>query len=576
MAKNKRSKNKAEKSTAVLAIGLALILLLVLGILITVYFRANKLNGASEPGETSQFGQRNREPQRKTDGDKSEASESEREAGADRTSSEKSEQPENAEPAQTGAEAEETEPPASSPEELKAVVTAEELASLDLSGIRRVDLTGSTCYAEIEAFRAEHPELEVVYAVMIGDQMQLAPDTKSIHISDVSVLPALEENAAWLPELSALSLDTDIAGASEIEALKAAFPKAAVSYSLTLNGMQYPYDIEEIRLTGLDAEGLLNILPELDRFPNLRSVSIPEAENTISAEDALAAAQQYPLLTLDYQIELFGHSVSLAAESLEFENEEIGSEGVEELRAILPSFKNLKYLKLDSCGIDNETMAQLRDDFPDIKVVWRVFFGEYHCLTDTEMIWATGGSVNDSSVGVLKYCTDVKYLDLGHALMTHVDFLAYMPKLEVAILAISWIEDIGPIANCPNLEYLELFSTRVMDFSPLASCTHLQHLNISHSWNANNETIGPRDISPLYDLPELKRFYCTMCYVPEEQQQIMQERHPDCECNFKWEDPAEGPWRFDENGNRNERYALLCEQFGYDTYQQSGKVWSLY
>ncbi len=576
MAKNNRSRKKAEKSTAVLAIGLALIVLLVLGILITVYFRADKDRDDVFSGVSTRVSREKDRDTSSADQDKNETFESDSAQQPDLSTADGKEMPSEAGTVPTDVNTGDSSKSVETSEELKTVVTAEELASLDLNGLRRLDFTGSTCYAEIEDFKAEHPELEVIYAVMIGNGLQLAPDTKSIHITDASVLPALEENAEWLPELSALSLDTDIAEPSEVEALKAAFPDAAISYSMTLNGMQYPYDIEEMRLTGLDAEGLQSILPELGKFVNLRSVSIPEAENDISAEDALAAAQQNPLLTLDYQVELFGHSVSLAAESLAFENEDIGNDGVEELRAVLPSFRNLRYLKLDSCGIDNSTMEKLRDDYPDIKVVWRVFFGEYHCLTDTEMIWATGGSVNDSTVGVLKYCTDVKYLDLGHALMTHVDFLAYMPKLEVAILAISWVEDISPIANCPNLEYLELFSTRVMDFSPLASCTHLQHLNISHSWNANNETIGPRDISPLYDLPELKRFYCTMSYVPEEQQQIMQERHPDCECNFKWEDPAEGPWRFDENGDRNERYALLCEQFGYDTYQQSGKIWSLY
>ncbi len=568
MSNKNATENKRKKSTGAVFLSLSLIVLLALGILITVHMRSEAKKATDTPAVSTEVPKAGITETKKDKADEIKAPE-------DKT--EKTPEPEKKDPpAETVAEPEQTEV---APRELKAVVSEEELRGLDLEGVTRLDLTGSNCYAAIEALKREHPEIDVVYAVIVnggGDALELAPDTKSLHITDASYLSSLEDNASWLPELTAISLETDIAEPAEIEALKEAYPDSAVSYSMTLNGMQYPYDIEEIRLTGLDADALNALLPELARFTCLRSVSIPEADNAISAEEALDAAKKNPLITLDYEIELFGQTVSLASERLEFENEDIGNEGVEELRAVLPSFKNLQYLKLDSCGIDNETMAQLRDDFPDIKVVWRVFFGEYHCLTDTEMIWATGGTVNDSTVGVLKYCTDVKYLDLGHALMTHVDFLAYMPKLEVAILAISWVEDIGPIANCPNLEYLELFSTRVMDFTPLASCTHLQHLNISHSWNANNETIGPRDISPLYDLPELKRFYCTMSYVPEEQQQIMQERHPDCECNFKWEDPAEGPWRFDENGDRNERYALLCEQFGYDTYQQSGKTWSLY
>ena len=470
-------------------------------------------------------------------------------------------------------------PPATPPVELKAILTAEELRAMDTSSLLRLDLTGSRCYEAIEEFRQQHPDVALSYAIVIdgnGDPLYLSPDTDTLQVNDASYLASLAENVIWLPRLNSISIESDIADSAAVDALHEAAPDCRIDYSLHLMDELYPYDIDELTLTGLNSATLQELLPQLSRFTHLTAVNIPQAENDLSLEDAMTLAEQSDVIRLDFQTELFGQPISLDAETLEYENEDIGNEGVDELRAILPYLKNLRYLKLDNCGVDDETMEKLRDDFPQVKVVWRVFFGSYHCLTDTEMIWATGGSVNDSTCGVLKYCTDVKYLDLGHTLMTKVDFLSYMPKLEVAILAISWVSDIGPIANCPNLEYLELFSTRVTDLSPLASCTHLQHLNVSHSVDSKNNTVGPTDISALYDLLELKRFYCTMSYVPEEQQKEMIERHPDCECEFRWVDPAEGAWRFDENGDRNERYSLLCEQFGYDTYQQSGKIWSLY
>ena len=341
--------------------------------------------------------------------------------------------------------------------------------------------------------------------------------------------------------------------------------------------------MEEITLHGLDAEGLRALLPELGKLTHLQRAHLPEEDNDVSLEDALACADSYPPLQPEYTIEFYGQSIPSAAEEIRIENVKIGNKGVEELRSLLPAFRNLRYLLLDDCGVDNETMAALRDDYPEIKVVWRVHFGSYHCLTDTEMVWATGFSYNDASIAVLKYCTDVKYIDLGHSCITNVDFMGYMPKLEVVVISVSWVSNIEPLAKCPNLEYLEMFSTRVRDLSPLAQCTHLQHLNISCQRNANNVSVGPTDISALYDLKELKRFYCTMSYVPKEQQEKMIELHPDCEIEFRWVDPSKGYWRFKDGNpdnsaieNRTERYALLCEQFGYDTLQQSGKTWSLY
>ena len=471
------------------------------------------------------------------------------------------------------------------PVELTAVLDESELNSLDTSSLVRLDLTGSRCYEAIEDFIKDHPGVDVSYAVLIdgnGEPLSLDPQTETLAINDASYLTSLTENAKWLKNLRSITIDPDIAEAAAVDALREACPDCEVKYSMHLLGELYPYDIVSLTLTGLNADSLQQLIPDLQRFTHLSSVSIPRDENDLSLEDALKLSSESSVIQLDYQTELFGEPISLDAETIEFENVEIGNEGLEELRAVLPYFHNLKYLKLDSCGVDNEHMAQLRDDYPDIKVVWRVFFGSYHCLTDTEMIWATGGSVNDNTSEPLKYCTDVKYLDLGHTLITHADFLNYMPKLEVAILAITWLNDISPIANCPDLEYLELFSARVSDLSPLAQCTHLQHLNISCQRNSDNVPIGPTDISSLYDLPELKRFYCTMSYVPESQQKEMMDRHPDCEFEFRWVDPAEGHWRFKDGLNNNvpenrvERYALLYEQFGYATLQQSGKTWSLY
>ena len=51
-----------------------------------------------------------------------------------------------------------------------------------------------------------------------------------------------------------------------------------------------------------------------------------------------------------------------------------------------------------------------------------------------------------------------------------------------------------------------------------------------------------RDISPLYELPKLERFWCGYTAVPAEQRTAMEAAHPDCE--FDWVSmPTEGTWR---------------------------------
>ena len=133
----------------------------------------------------------------------------------------------------------------------------------------------------------------------------------------------------------------------------------------------------------------------------------------------------------------------------------------------------------------------------------------------------------------------------------------------MAVFSVSWVESLAPLANCENLVYLECFSSRVTDISPLSSCKNLQYLNISNLAEV-------KDISPLYDL-DLKRFYCTMSYIPAKQQEEFQSLHPDCDCEFGWVDPSKSKWRFIDGNymntdpsNRNEMYAKLYEVFGYD------------
>ena len=466
-------------------------------------------------------------------------------------------------------------------ETLTAVFTEEEMGILDFyPNLRTLDLSGSRCYDAILAYMAAHPEVKTTYTVQLqgsGAPMEVPNTETSISLEDGSYVDSLIQLAAYLPALDTIRLSEQAVDDERLAQLHEVCPGAQIQYQVTVLGVPYDSETTELDLSAMTQEDVDKVIPALQKLFQLSTVTLSgDAESGLTSADVARLSAACPNVMFRYSLVLFGQHFSTADERLEFVNLDIGNDGIEQIRSILPSMNNLQYLLLDDCGVDNEVMAQLRDDYPDIKVVWRVHFGKYHCLTDTEMIWATGGTVNDSTSGPLKYCTEVKYLDMGHDLMTHIDFVRHMPKLEVAIFAISWVADISPLADCPNLEYLEIFSSDVTDITPLASCTHLQHLNISN-------LSAVRDISCLYGLTELKRLYCTMSNIPAAQQEEIRRLLPDCEFEFGWVDPAEGYWRFKDGNkynnvpeNRVERYALLYEQFGYDTLQQSGVTWSLY
>ena len=462
------------------------------------------------------------------------------------------------------------------PIELKAVMTAEELAELNTSQLISLDLTGSTCYEAITAFIAAHPTVQVTYSVLLdgnGETMALAPDTADVALTDGNYLDALAANAQWLPQLRSITLSTGIASTEQILALDSAYPEADIQYPVTVNGTVYNYDLEELDLSALSAAEIEATIPELSKLPLLRQVNLMNAagESRVTMDEAANLARQYPNVALTYAFELFGQTVSTGDERLEYANTQIGDAGLDQFREILPFMFKLQTLVLDDCGTSNTAMAQLRDEFPDIKIVWRIHFGKFNCLTDTEMIWATG-TVTDGVSEPLKYCTDVKYIDMGHNCITNIDFVRYMPKLEIAIFSVTWVRDLTPLGNCPNLRFLEIFNAEYPSVAPLANCTKLEHLNISYNRG------GMKDISPLYDLPNLKRFWCTMSSIPLDQQEEIQRRMPNCQFEFRWIDPAEGNgnWRLDENGEPNESYAEIRRVFDYDSMMQTGAAWSLY
>ena len=411
-----------------------------------------------------------------------------------------------------------------------------------------------------EPSQAVGPELtpEPTPVVYTYDGLAVDEATESLALRTDSDLEELAALAEQLPSLSRISFGSREPTPEELALLRAAFPDAELHYSIRLGGQRLAWDTAELDLSALtrsEVEETVKALPLLEklRYVDLGSAD-EEDETALTLEDVHLFQQACPEVDFAYSFSLYNVEISTLDEELNFKRIKMRDEG-EAVRAILPCMPRCRTLDMDSCGVSNEAMAAIRDDFPDIKVIWRVYFGsKYAARTDATRILASDGEnfIWDYNSEALKYCTDVVYLDLGHNQMEDISFVSYMPNLEVAILAINYWSDASPLANCPNLEYLEIFSTRVTDLSPLAGLTNLKHLNIAYNWELE-------DISPLYGLTNLERLWIgCVNEVPQEQIEEIRRRLPDCEINSTAFSPTSEGWR------DHERYELLREQFEYD------------
>ena len=296
----------------------------------------------------------------------------------------------------------------------------------------------------------------------------------------------------------------------------------------------------------------------------------PEPEIEINGEKVKAST-----LEAGYIFDLFGQEVNtLTTDRLEYSLVNIGDDGLDTFRTVLPYMKALEYLSFDRCDMSDEKVAQLREDFPDIKIVWRVFFGPFSCFTDEETIWASC-DLRDEQTEALRYCNDVKNLDVGHCTLTDYWFLEYMPNLEVLIISCGDVEDVTQIGEyCHNLIFLEAAEDRIVDVSPIAKCTSLVYLNVG-----GNQYMDFDTLSSLYTLPNLKRFFCqnymNINVNMEEEEEKVQELMPDTEVDFfvTYENALNEKWRYTKGmyqGDYNEMYQWIRDIFGYDDpYGQS-------
>ena len=209
-------------------------------------------------------------------------------------------------------------------------------------------------------------------------------------------------------------------------------------------------------------------------------------------------------------------------------------------------------------------MEKLRDDYPNVKIVWRIFFAYYNCLTDTEVLRCIN-KLDDENVKPLKYCTDVKYMDFGHNVgLKNFEFLNYMPKLEIVIVVDSDIESLEPFTNCPNLQWLEIVNCqKLRDLSPLAKCKNLKGVNIAANPNL-------RDLTPLYELKNLERLFLGDKKLSKKQLEEAQAALPNT-----WITQARRSsemvsynysygWRLEKDGSRAEWYLFVRKIFRYD------------
>lgn len=448
-------------------------------------------------------------------------------------------------------------------EELAVVMTAGDLYTLEhYPNLKRVDLSGSTCYWAIWNFIENHPDLEVKFTVDLGGtSVDAHAETAALNPGSYRY-DALAENLQYLPNLTSLSLPQVSLSSGEIRDLMEAYPEIAIDYTVEIFGNTVGSDTMELDLSNMAASQIDEACAKLPLLTQPLKVKLSNSLTKAEVDKLQTAA---PHIVFDYSFSLFGKTISTADEEVIYKKQDIGNEGETALREALTVMDHCKRFVLDNCGFDDEVLAKVREDFRGgPKVVWRVFFGvggRYSTVTDDDTIRAVY-NVTDSTCGPMKYLEDVKYMDLGHnEYLSDLSFVQYMPELEVLIASESGVVELTGFDNCKKLTWLELaYCYKLENIDALAGCDGLKYLNLSYSKVKSFEAL---------DALELERFVYLKPKASTEEQNTFMSIHPKEECItvfYGYSMPYSYGWRYNDNGKTMFWYYkdVIRKVFNYD------------
>lgn len=365
----------------------------------------------------------------------------------------------------------------------------------------------------------------------------------------------LKNELSELKNLKSVTFGDDPIPASRLERLKADFPKveftAVVTYPVA--GKDCREDITELDLSGNPAPEDLG--ETLKLFPLLEAVDLHDTE--IQREQLLELKTAYPDIMFKAEVELAGEIFSTETEQLDFNSRKI--KNYDQFFETLALFDHLSKAEMCDCGFSNEQMEALRDAYPDTKFVWRIYLGKWSLRTDAVAFSVlitdyTHKRMTSKDIEVLKYCTDLQALDLGHQAISDLSVIGeYLTDLRILILADNRITDLSPLANLPHLHYLEFFVNHVKDLTPLAQCRELVDLNISYNR-------GISDITPLLDLPILERLWLESVSVSQADVKLLRETYPNATVINQGSGSVDQGWR------KHARYFAMIDMYHKKNY----------
>ena len=146
-------------------------------------------------------------------------------------------------------------------------------------------------------------------------------------------------------------------------------------------------------------------------------------------------------------------------------------------------FPNVKKFEMCDCGLSNEEMGQLREQYPNVTFVWMLHLLKYNVRTDAQafstLISKWVGQIDENTFAPLfQYCTELRALDLGHCDFTDISAISNLKHLIVLVISDNHVKDISALSELHDLVFLDLNCNRIRDISPILHLNKLEVLGL--------------------------------------------------------------------------------------------------
>ena len=350
--------------------------------------------------------------------------------------------------------------------EVSSLLSHESILDIDFN-----DLNVSTEY--IDQIKDKFPNCTISWLVPISGK-RIKNDSAFLQLPELNKGDI--ETLSYFEDLKVL----DARGSAAVDELKdfsQKHPDCKVIWSETFYNRElsnYDTYIDLSNDSSVDYKGISTILSE---YTELKDVNLIGCN--ISNEEKKKLHETFPGITFYWYVDFGNHIFKSTDTKLDFTT--LLFHNLDEISIITGCFMHPEYVDLASQGIENTDMEKLCEEYPETKFVWMIRVGGLSVRTDSETFDGTQNRVKlrDFDIVNLKYCTNLKAINLNKQQISDLTPLSSLKELRVLNIGGNNVSDISPICNSLNLEYLSAYNNNISDISCISSLLNLLDLNLS-------------------------------------------------------------------------------------------------